>query len=120
MKKLLMLSAIALMGTFAQAQSGLKLGAHVGLPVGDASDGYSVNLGVDASYMFPVAESISLGITSGYNAFLGKDLGGFKVPTLSLVPVAGTVEYKFTPEFAVMADLGYGILFSDGESDGGF
>lgn len=125
MKKLLMIGAIALMGTFAQAQTGFKLGAHVGLPTGDASDGYSLNVGVDASYMFPVGETFNLGVTSGYTAFLGKDIniigfGSYKVPTLSLVPLAGTAEYKVTPEFSIMADLGYGFLFADGESDGGF
>ena len=120
MKKLLMIGAIALMGTFAQAQTGFKLGAHVGLPTGDAGDWYSLNVGVDASYMFPVAETFNLGVTSGYTAFLGKDIAGYKVTTLNLVPLAGTAEYKFTPEFSILADLGYGFLFADGESDGGF
>ena len=119
MKKLMLIGALALFGSMS-AQAGFKLGAHVGLPVGDASDVSSFVAGVDASYLFPVSAEVNLGITSGYNIFFGKDVHGYKFDNLNLVPIAGTLQYRATPEFSISADLGYGFLFADGESDGGF
>ena len=128
MKKLFLVGAIALCGAM-NAQTGFKLGAHVGLPVGDIKDLSSVNLGVDAAYMWPVASEFNLGIASGYSAFLGKDytytipgLGTYtvKAETLSLVPVALAAQYKISPMFSLGVDLGYGFLFGGGASDGGF
>ena len=57
----------------AQDAGGFSLGAHVGAPMGDAKDAVSVNFGVDAAYMFPVAENFTLGIASGYTMFSGKN-----------------------------------------------
>lgn len=54
MKKLILMAAIAVFG-LSNAQSGFTLGAHVGLPVGDASDVSSFTLGVDGAYRWPVA-----------------------------------------------------------------
>ena len=115
MKKLLLVSAIALFGAM-NAQTGFKLGAHVGLPVGDASSGTSVVLGVDAAYMFPVAADFNLGIATGYSSWLAKN-GGTSV---SMIPIAAAAEYKFIPQFSLGVDLGYGLLFASGENDGGF
>ncbi|WP_124640501.1 MULTISPECIES: hypothetical protein [Amniculibacterium] len=124
MKKLLLLGAFALFGSM-NAQSGFKLGAHVGLPVGDAGDVYSFTLGADASYMWPVADSFSAGITSGYSAWLGKTVNygpvSVKYDTMSMVPIAATGQYKIAENFSLAADLGYGFVFgSGGSSDGGF
>lgn len=119
MKKLILLGAFALFGSM-NAQSGFKLGAHVGLPVGDAGNAYSFTLGADAAYLWPVADSFSAGIATGYSAWLGKSVGGITIPTMSMVPVAATASYKLAENFSVGADLGYGFLFSSGSSDSGF
>lgn len=120
MKKLFLVGALALFGAM-NAQTGhFNLGAHLGMPTGDVADATNFVLGVDAAYMFPVADKFELGITSGYSAFLGKKVDGYKVPTLSLIPVAASAAYKVSPEFSIGADLGYGFLSWDGESDGGF
>ncbi|WP_374446186.1 hypothetical protein [Epilithonimonas sp.] len=111
------------------AQSGFSLGAHVGLPTGDASDGYSFVLGVDGAYRWPVAAEFNLGLATGYSAWLGKTVkydygfgmsGEVKVETLSMVPLAASAQYMLTPQFSLGVDLGYGFLFASGESDGGF
>lgn len=121
MKKLILVGAIALCGVVnAQSGAGFKLGAHVGLPTGDANTLFSVQLGVDAAYMWPVAAEFNLGIASGYSAWIGKTIGGFKVDTIGMVPIAVAGEYKFTPQFSLGVDLGYGFLFGGGTSDGGF
>ena len=128
MKKLLLVGAIALFGAM-NAQTGFKLGAHVGLPVGDIKDLSSVNLGVDGSYMWPASAEFNLGIATGYSAFVGKDytttipgIGSYtvKAETLSLVPIAAAAQYKISPMFSLGVDLGYGFLFGGGSSDGGF
>lgn len=121
MKKVLLLGAIALFGAVnAQSAGNFKLGAHIGLPVGDAADGYSFVAGADVAYMWPVAAEFNLGVASGYNAWFGKTLMGYKIPTLSMIPLAAAAEYKFSPQFSLGVDLGYGFIFADGDSDGGF
>lgn len=119
MKKLLLLGAFALFGSM-NAQSGFKVGAHVGLPVGDAGNAYTFTLGADVAYLWPVADNFSAGIASGYSAWLGKTVAGYKIPTMSMIPVAATASYKLAENFSVGADLGYGFLFADGTNDSGF
>lgn len=121
MKKLLMLGAIALMGTFAQAQEGhFKLGAHLGLPTGDYSDFYSFNAGVDAAYVWTLNDKFDLGLTTGYSHYFGKDIGGFAVEDFGIVPIAATGQYNFDGGFNIGADLGYAFYVADGADGGGF
>jgi len=122
MKKLMLLGAFALLGAInVNAQSGFKLGANVGLPVGDANIINSFTLGVDASYLWPVAESLNLGVATGFQSYFPKsewkDAGA---KNLNIVPIAASAQYMFSPEFSLGVDLGYGFAFSDGESDGDF
>lgn len=124
-----MVGAIALMGTFAQAQEGhFKLGAHVGLPVGDAGDAFSFNAGVDAAYVWTLNDKFDVGLTTGYSNYFGKTYTfntGFGVieiegADLGIVPVAATGQYNFDGGFNIGADLGYAFYVSDGADGGGF
>ncbi len=124
MKKIFLLGAFAFFGAV-NAQSGFKLGANVGLPVGDAGDTSSVTAGVDLSYLWPAAADFNVGISSGYNIWIGKDYdipgyGTIKGTNVNMVPLAAHGQYRFTPEFSLGVDLGYAFLFVDGDSDGGF
>ena len=120
MKKLFLVGALALFGAM-NAQTGFKLGANIGLPTGDLSSVYSFTAGVDASYLWPVSAEFNLGVASGFQTYFPKsewkDLG---VKNTNLVPLAASAQYKVSPQFSVGADLGYGFVFYDGESDGGF
>ncbi len=129
MKKLLLAGAFALFGAVSMnAQSGFNLGANVGLPVGDAGDGYSFKLGLDANYLWSVGDGFNLGIGSGYQAWLGKEqtynIMGTSVTvkneTLSMIPVVAVGEYNISDNFGIGADLGYAFMFANGNSDGGF
>ena len=121
MKKLLLAGAFALFGAVSMnAQAGFNLGANVGLPVGDRGDFSSFKLGLDANYLWSVGDGFNLGIGSGYQAWLGKDVNGFKVPTLSLIPIVAVGEYNINDQFAIGADLGYGLTMWDGNNGGGF
>jgi hypothetical protein len=112
------LSAIAVMAFgFANAQDGhFKVGAHVGLPLGDYKDFTSVNLGVDAAYLWNVADQFSAGVTTGYTAYLGKDGWG----DFGFIPVAATAQYSLSDDLFLGADLGYAIYAGSGGGDGGF
>ncbi|QBO59449.1 hypothetical protein [Chryseobacterium salivictor] len=117
MKKVLLVGAIALFGAVnAQTAGNFKLGAHIGLPVGDSSSSSSVLIGADAAYLWPVASEFNLGLATGYSAWIGKS--GYD--TLSMIPLAAAAEYKISPQFSLGVDLGYGFLFSNGDSTGGF
>lgn len=128
MKKVI-LSAIAVMAFgFANAQEGhFKVGAHVGLLMGDTSDTHSVNLGADVAYLWKVADKFSAGVTTGYTAYLGKTetygIAGFeakyKHETVGFIPVAGTAQYSVSDNLFVGADLGYAIS-TNKDVDGGF
>ena len=97
MKKIIVLAGNVI-GTFGfvNAQEGnFKLGAHVGLPVGDAKDFSSVNLGVDVAYVWKVADQFSAGVTTGYSTYLGKTvdvagIGSFKAEDSGFIPIAVT------------------------------
>lgn len=124
------LSVIAIMAFgFVNAQDGnFKVGAHVGLPVGNISDAYSVNLGADVAYLWKVTDKFSAGATTGYSIFLAKtyrydngytsfELKGFDA---GFIPVAGTAQYSIVDNLFVGADLGYAIYVGSGTQSGGF
>lgn len=128
MKKLLLVGALAFFGAVnAQTTGGFKLGAHVGLPVGDIADYTSLNAGVDLAYTWKVAPSFDLGITTGYSHYFGKDYTYNFMGTsytveaegTGMIPIAATAQYGFTGGFFIGADLGYAIFTQEG-SDGGF
>lgn len=125
MKKIILTAAAVFAFGFANAQDGsFKLGAHVGLPTGDMKDAYSVNLGIDAAYMWNVADKFSAGVTTGYTTYLGKTIdsgfGSFEVPNAGFIPLAATGQYSLTDDLFLGADLGYAIYAGDGDGDGGF
>lgn len=100
----------------------IRLGAHVGLPAGDASDISSVNIGADASfYFFEVTDWLNLGVSTGYTHFIGKteDVGGFDIEydDFGYIPIAVSGRGVFGEKFFYTADIGYAIGMND--ADGG-
>jgi len=129
MKKLLLSAVVAAFGLVgANAQdSGFEAGAYVGIPVADASDGTSMNVGVTVAYYFEVMENFKVGGLVGYDHFIGKDQDidtGFGTITVDgvdagFIPIAASAKYSFGSFFGGL-DLGYAIGVSDGAGDGGF
>lgn len=121
MKKIL-LSAIAVMafGFTAQAQDdgGFKAGIHIGMPMGDAGDMYTLNFGADVAYMWPIADQFTLGATTGYSYFSGEEVMGVKLNG-AFIPLAATAQYSLSDAFFLGADLGYALYSGDGDGDGG-
>ena len=126
MKKLFLFTALIL-GTspiFAQEtelditsdNSWLKAGLTAGIPVGDASDVSSFNLGVDLRGQYLFNPNFAIGVASGYNHFFGKD--GFD--DFGVIPVAGFARYYFTPNGLFLGtDFGYGVLTNVDNNSGG-
>ncbi|MGM5629288.1 hypothetical protein O2K51_00175 [Apibacter raozihei] len=140
MKKLFLSIALALGATFTlSAQEGLRAGVHLGLPVGDAADISSFNLGLDVAYFFwkPI-DKLEVGVATGYTHYIGKDKTTTVTipspfPTLipdqtittkvgvgdfGFIPVAVTGEYALGKQFVVGTDLGVAISTKSGIDTG--
>ncbi|WP_100611393.1 hypothetical protein [Confluentibacter lentus] len=125
MKKLFL--GIALLGfssMFAQEteinitpdNSWFKAGVTAGIPVGDASDVASFNLGLDLRGQYLFNPNFAIGVASGYTHFFAKD----GLDDFGIIPLAGFARYYFAPEgLFVGADLGYGFLTNVESNAGG-
>lgn len=123
MKKTLLLGAFALLGFAASAQTTgqFKIGANIGVPVGDASNVTSFTIGVDAAYQWRIAENFDLGIATGYqHFFLKSDWKDAGFSDFGYIPLAASAQYSIDPKFFIGADLGYGFATGKNSSGGGF
>ena len=131
MKKLLLTLTLAgaiASGSFAQSAANasspergggkFSIGAETGLPVGQASDGYSVVLGGSLKYELPVSGRAFFTLSAGYNAFLLKDeFKGYDIPsTAGFIPLKAGIKYYSDGGFFLEAQAG--IVWST-ESGGG-
>ena len=122
MKKLIIV--IMLVAGVSVAQAQLKVGPHLALPTGNASDLYTLVWGADAYYMFANPNSfLNLGVASGYLNFVGDEqdtqVGKIKIDNAGFIPVAAAGRVVLFSTVAAGADVGYGIGVT-GDSDGGF
>lgn len=96
--------------------SWFKAGLSAGVPVGDASDASSFNLGLDLRGQYLVNANFGIGVASGYNHFFGKD----GIDDFGVIPLAGFARYYFAREGLFLgADLGYGFLTNVVDNSGG-
>ena len=123
MKKTVLVFALLLSGLAVQAQEGFNLGINFGLPVGDAGEISSFSLGIDANYLWNVADSFDAGVATGFTNAFGKseEILGIDVEfdDVQFLPLAAAGRYHVTDRFRVGADLGYAVGLNDG-NDGGF
>ncbi|MFN2260942.1 MAG: hypothetical protein ABR595_02610 [Psychroflexus sp.] len=99
----------------------ITIGAHVGIPTGDASDVTTLNVGVDASYYFlkDISEGLDIGLSTGYTMFMGDEDAGFD-EDISYIPLAASARLGFSENFFASADLGYALSTDSDVADGGF
>lgn len=114
MKKFLIIGALILCATSGFSQ-GFKAGVNVGIPTGDVSDFYNLQVGADVAYLFGVADTFSVGPMLGYSNFFAEDSDG----NAQFLPIAASGRLGLGEAFFLGADLGYGIGLEDG-MDGGF
>ena len=123
MKKIVLVCTLLLSGLAMQAQEGFNLGINFGFPTGDAGDISSFSLGIDANYLWSVADSFDAGVATGFTNAFGKteEILGIDVEfdDVQFLPLAAAGRYHITDQFRLGADLGYAIGISDG-NDGGF
>lgn len=102
--------------------TGVTIGGRVGLPLGDAGDISQVSLGLDVSYLYDLSDQLKVGVATGYDLFVTKNIEIFgekiKVDNISFLPVAATAKFDFTDQIFVGLDLGYAVALTDGV-DGG-
>ncbi len=130
MKKLVLLAITILLSVGAYAQNGFNAGVYGGVPVGDAGDTHSFNVGVDLSYLWELSSDFSAGLTTGYHVGFGKDLPtellsqnrflaeDSKYKNYGVILVALVVVYNTLSNFALFANIGYGIATADGYNGG--
>ncbi|MDX1334062.1 MAG: hypothetical protein R3252_13615 [Robiginitalea sp.] len=123
MKKIVLVCTLLLSGLAMQAQEGFNLGINFGFPTGDAGDISSFSLGIDANYLWSVADSFDAGVATGFTNAFGKteEILGIDVEfdDVQFLPLAAAGRYHITDQFRLGADLGYAIGLNDG-NDGGF
>ena len=105
--------------------SGFIAGISVGLPVGDAGDGYSFNITVELNFLWEVSDSFDAGIATGYSHSFGDtidlgEFGEFDLDDASFLPIAGAARFNVSDDFILGVDLGYAIGISPDGNDGGF
>lgn len=121
MKKVLFTAAFAVAGlvSVSAQTSGVEGTVHVGIPVGDASDFSSFNLGVDLAYLHPITSNFKLGAKVGYDHFIAKsDYKDFGGKDFGFIPLAATAKLEFNNNLFIGADLGYAFAATD-NIDGG-
>ncbi len=110
MKKVL-LAAILVVGvavsSFAQkGGSQFSVGLEAGLPVGNASNAYTVAIGGSLKYEAPIATGTHFTLTAGYTSFQGKTIAGIKIPAAGFIPVKAGIKYFLADAFYGEAQVG--------------
>jgi|SRR5690606_3470372 len=120
MKKLLLSTVIAVFAIINVNAQEFNLGVNVGLPLGDIKDAYTLNIGVEANYLWQVSEEFDAGVTAGYSHYLGDSIGGFDIDDAGFLPIAAAGRFSVSEDFTIGADLGYAIGVSPSGNEGGF
>lgn len=134
MKKLI-LSAVVLVaaiGANAQTNSngtakaaaskfGFSVGVEAAIPVGTFGDAYSFGIGGSAQGDIWVAPELAITINAGYINYSGKTIGGYKVPSVGVIPIMAGIKYKFAGSGVYASgQLGTGIFTGGGSSTSSF
>ena len=124
MKKLLLVTVIAVFSVATLQAQTFKIGATLGLPVADASDISTFVLGIDAYYYFTDIDAfIEIGATAGFRNFFGDDIEilgqTVSVDDGQFLPIAAAGRVKIFGLLSGGLDIGYALGINDG-NDGGF
>jgi hypothetical protein len=127
MNKIVMFSAAAILFATVQVKaqstevtprnSWLKLGANVGVPVGNLSNYSSFTAGLELKGQFLETNYLGIGLTAGYNHYFGKNgYDGF-----GTIPLGAFLRiYPQSKGFFFGTDLGYSVVTGYDNAKGGF
>lgn len=123
MKNVILLVLVCVFGiNQMNSQTNFRFGVNGGIPVGDAGDFTTFQLGADAAYLYDFMNTIELGGLIGYSHYFGEEMESngisFDVDDVQFLPLAVTGRVSLLSFFAG-ADLGYAIGLNEG-NDGGF
>ena len=130
MKSLMTFLFIVGIGFYGTSQyvdrTNFRAGLVGGIVVGDFSEAYSLNLGLDIYHHWGVSKEIDLGLTTGFmNAFGEKQTisnGSISVETefdnIQFIPVGASVRIYPTSGFKFGGDVGYAIGINEGNKGG--
>jgi len=127
MNKIIMIFTVAILFAAVQAKaqttaltpsnSWLKLGANIGVPVGNASNYSGFVAGLELKGQVLETNNLGLGLTAGYDHYFGKK--DFK--DFGAIPLG--VFFRLYPEskgFFFGTDLGYSVVTGYDNAKGGF
>ena len=108
-------------------RTNFRAGLTGGLVLGDFSEAYSLNLGLEVQHLWGISREIDVGLATGFfNAFGEKQTfseGGLTVETqfdnVQYIPVAGAIRIYPTTGFKLGGDVGYAVGINEG-NEGGF
>ena len=125
MKRFLNVCLLFLFGiSFSYAQ--INLGVEAGVPVGDVSDRYEMNLGLNMYYMFGDSPDglLKFGAVSGFTYYADKFGGGGTYKDALFIPIAGVLRINLLKIVTFGPDIGYAFALDDIEimedKSGGF
>ncbi|RRQ47645.1 hypothetical protein DZC72_16810 [Maribacter algicola] len=130
MKALVTILFLLGIGYYGTAQyvdrTNFRAGLVGGVVVGNFSEAYSLNLGLDIYHHWGVSKEIDLGLTTGFmNAFGEKrsdSVGGTSTQNefsnYQIIPIGGSARIYPTSGFKFGADAGYAIGINEGNKGG--
>lgn len=124
MKTTILSAAVAILGlTSAFSQQGnFTIGVNAGIPVGDAEEFSTFNIGADVAYRFGLSERFEVGGLAAYSHFFGDsgedEFGSWEVDDFQFLPLAATARFNFGA-FFTGGDIGCAVGINDG-NEGGF
>ena len=118
------ITIIAVLTFFMSSAQEFKSNISLGIPVGEVSDSYSINLNLDFVYLYEVTNKFKIGAIAGYTHFVGDS---FKAPGVNVkvndagfLPIGITSRFIASNKSTLALDFGYAIGFSRGLSGGVF
>lgn len=124
MKKLCLVAFLTFFGLATVNAQSFNGGINLGLPIGDAGDGWTFNVTLDLNYLWEVSDQLEAGVATGFSHSFGDErtvLGTtFNVDDVSFLPIAVAGRFNASDQFTIGLDLGYGIGIAPDGNDGGF
>jgi hypothetical protein len=93
----------------AESKMSLSVGGDVLLPMGDFGDAVSTGFGGSVRFQYDINPMASVGLTSGYYIWSGKEVEGFSAPDIKGIPIRAFGKYYFMPKDEKKPRV-YGIL----------
>ena len=102
----------------------LKSNLSLGIPIGDVSKEYILNLNLELVYLWEVTNQVQLGVASGYSHFIGDSFEAqglkLKVNDTGFLPLNATLRFNATGKTSLSMDVGYAFGLSPEGNSGGF